>query len=132
MKYKETIFLYNDRKLPLSMHISSMSQSYLPAAFVIHLVAQVVRYKERLVVERRHQRVGARVRVLDADLDRVIFGQAMWRRRTDLFFGLRRCHAAVGQAQAGRAPAPSPPSTTDSASVAVRAAVSAKEGRTRC
>lgn len=44
------------------------------AALVIHVVGEVVRDEERLVIECGHQGVGARVGVLDADLDGVILG----------------------------------------------------------
>lgn len=69
------------------------------AAFVIHvIVAEVIRDEQRFVIECRHQRIGARVRVLDTDLDRIIFGEAAMRirrRRADFFFGLCSRHAAV-------------------------------------
>lgn len=67
----------------------------LAAALVVHVVGEVVRDEQRLVIECGHQGVGARVGVLDADLDGVILGQAARRRRTDLFFGLSRGHPSV-------------------------------------
>ena len=67
----------------------------LAAALVVHVVGEVVRDEQRLVIECGHQGVGARVGVLDADLDGVILGQAARRRRADLFFGLSRGHPPV-------------------------------------
>lgn len=104
----------------------------LAGALVVHVVGEEVGDKKRLVVEGRHQRVGARVGILDADLDGVILDQAVWlmlqaHRATDLLLGLsaadnaasapaaalRRCRrrpqSAVRQAQTGRASAPAAP-----------------------
>lgn len=69
------------------------------AALVVHvIVAEIIGDEQRFVIERRHQRIGARVRIFDADLDRIIFGEATMRirrRRPNLFFGLCSSHAAV-------------------------------------
>lgn len=82
--------------------------TYLPAAaFAVHVaVGEEVRDQEGLVVERGHQGIGARVGVLDADLDRVILGEAarLRRRRPDLLLGLCRGHTPVRQTQTGHAP----------------------------
>lgn len=68
---------------------------HLPATLVIHVVGEKVRDEQGFVIECGHQRVGARVGVLDADLDRVILGEAARRRRTYLLLGLSRGHPPV-------------------------------------
>lgn len=68
---------------------------HLATAFVVHVVGEEVRDEQRLVIECGYQGVGARVGVLDADLDGVILGQAARRRRPNLFLGLSRGHPSV-------------------------------------
>lgn len=71
------------------------TEVHLAAALVVHVVGEEVRDEQRLVIECGHQGVGARVGVLDADLDGVILGQAARRRRADLLFGLSCGHPPV-------------------------------------
>ena len=84
---------------------------------VVHVAGQKdIGEQERLFVQGGHQRVGARVGVLDADLDRVILGERA--RRADLLLRLGAAadaaascpdaaaaatDTAVRQLQAGRA-----------------------------
>lgn len=60
-------------------------EMHLTALFVVHVRQRVrevvVCNEEGLVINGSHQRVSARVRVLDADLDGIILGEArLWRR----------------------------------------------------